>query len=97
MNKILVGTEGYFGTLPDGLQMYLEKVPNTTVIGIGLYPDKVPEELLNATNDNEVYLLINDERLAPNFNQENTKLIRSFPKATRPNGTRQSLLFLVVK
>ena len=32
---LVVGTEGYFGTLPDGLQIYTEGKPNITVIGIG--------------------------------------------------------------
>lgn len=95
--KILVGTEGSFGTLPDGLQMYLQNVPNITVIGIGLNPDKVPQPLLNSLIDHdEVYLVINDERLS--FNPENQKVtvIYKYPKATRPNGTFQSLLFLKI-
>lgn len=95
--KILVGTEGYFGTLPDGLQIYLERVPNITTIGIGLYPDKVPQSLIDGLIENEVYLLINNERLALEPEKHNLILIRRFPKAERPDGTQQSLLFFMVK
>jgi len=92
--KVLVGTEGYFGTLPDGLMIYLEKVPNINIIGIGLYPDKVPLPLIEGFKDNEVYLLINDERLSLRPEEHGLKLIASYPKTQRENGTRQSLLLL---
>lgn len=94
--KVLVGTEGYFGTLPDGLQMYLEKVPNITIIGIGIKPTQVPEPLINSLDQNEVYLLINDERLALNPAEHNLTLIASYPKAKRPDGSFQSLLLFQV-
>jgi len=95
--KILIGTEGYFGTLPDGLQMYLEKVPNITIIGIGLYLEKIPEQLTNSTSDNEVYLLINDERLKLNPKDFNLTLVASYPKAKRLDNTNQNLLLFMVK
>ncbi|MFZ5366016.1 MAG: ArnT family glycosyltransferase [Patescibacteria group bacterium] len=95
--KILVGTEGYFGTLPDGLQMYLERIPNITVVGIGLYPEKVPDSLISGLTDNEVYLLINNERLALKPEEHNLTLVANYPKAKRPNGTHQSLLLFLVK
>ena len=93
--KILVGTEGSFGTLPDGLQIYLQNTPNITVIGIGLYPDKIPQALLNSLVDHdEVYLVINDERLAFKPETQNAIVIAKYPKAKRPNGTFQSLLLM---
>lgn len=95
--KIFVGTEGTFGTLPDGLQMYLQNVPNITVIGIGLNPDKVPQPLLNSLVDHdEVYLVINDERLLFSPETQNVTIINQYPKAKRPNGTFQSLLILKI-
>lgn len=95
--KVLIGTEGYFGTLPDGLQMYLEKVPNITIIGIGLYLEKVPEPLVNSTINNEVYLLINDDRLKLNPKNYGLTLIASYPKAKRLNNTNENLLLFLVK
>lgn len=38
--KVVVGTEGYFGTLPDGLQIYFDKNPKVLIIGVGLSLDK---------------------------------------------------------
>jgi len=95
--KILVGTEGSFGTLPDGLQIYFQNIPNVTIIGIGLYPDKVPQPLLNSLVDHdEVYLVINDERLSFNPETQNVTVVNRFPKAQRPDGTFQSLLFIKI-
>lgn len=95
-NSVFVGTEGFFGTLPDGLQMYLEKTPRITVVGIGLYPLTVPEPLINSLADNEVYLLINNDRLSFDIGKERVQLVKSFPKASRPDGTRQILYLLKV-
>lgn len=94
---IVVGTEGYFGTLPNGLQMYLNKYKSIRVIGIGLYPEKVPQSLLDATHDNKVYLLINDSRLSIQSPQsQGLELIASYPKVRQPDGTIEHLLFFKV-
>ncbi len=95
--NILVGTEGYFGTLPDGLQMYLNGIENVRIIGIGLYPDKVPDPLTNSLVDNDVYLVINDSRISINNpKSEGLILIASYPKAINLNGQREKLLFFKV-
>ncbi|MFH1601736.1 MAG: hypothetical protein ABIB61_02145 [Candidatus Shapirobacteria bacterium] len=61
---IVVGTEGYFGTLPDGLQIYLEKEADISVIGVGFPLETLPESLTNAQEyGNQVYLVINKSRL----------------------------------
>ncbi len=61
---IVVGTEGYFGTLPDGMQIYLNNYPDITVMGIGLDLREVPPELIeSAKSGNDTYLLINNTRL----------------------------------
>lgn len=91
--KVLVGTEGYFGTLPDGLQIYLEKIPNVTVIGVGYPIKEVPEKLINGLVDNRVFLLVNDSR----FEIKDTpqlKLIARYSKAENPRlHLKESLLF----
>lgn len=94
--KILVGTEGYFGTLPDGLQVYLEKVPNITVVGVGYPIKEMPLKLADGLSENRVFLLVNDSR----FQMETTpglKLIAKYPKAESPQTkTRENLLFFEV-
>ena len=92
--NIIVGTEGYFGTLPDGLQIYFDKNPKINVIGIGLELDKIPASLVSAKKaGNKVYLMANNERMNTDFDKLNTKKIGEYPKETRPNGTMQSLMF----
>ncbi len=96
--KIVVGTEGYFGTLPDGLEMYLNDVPKITVIGVGLGINKMPQSLADAAKSGDsTYLLINQSRLVANPASIGFTVLSSYPKAYRPDGTRDSLLLLKVK
>lgn len=95
--KITVGTEGYFGTLPDGLQLYLNQVPNVTVIGIGLGHREVPKKLLNAkAAGDKTYLLVNNTRFYGKGEELGMNLVAAYPKAIQPNGNRQTLLFYEV-
>jgi len=91
--NVIVGTEGFFGTLPEGLQLYLEKEPKITVIGVG-YPIKtIPESLINAKRaGDKVYLVVNQSRLELEGEGNQLKLIREYPK---PGGDK--LLFFEVK
>jgi len=52
---IVVGTEGYFGTLPDGLQAYLNKYSKNYCIGVGLNFDILPKSLVES-NASESHL-----------------------------------------
>ncbi|KKU81064.1 MAG: hypothetical protein UY08_C0003G0015 [Candidatus Gottesmanbacteria bacterium GW2011_GWA1_47_8] len=93
-HTVVVGTEGFFGTLPDGLQIYTEKVPNLTVIGVGLNVSAIPESLKQALVENEVYLVINKDRHSlKEIPPEKRKLLLSFPKPSRPNGSNEELDF----
>lgn len=91
--NVIVGTEGSFGTLPDGLQIYGNKIPQFTIIGEGLDFTQIPIGLIDAKNHgDEVYLLINKSRLKVNSNQLNQlQLIKSFDK---PNND-QLLLYKI--
>ena len=82
VSNVIVGTEGAFGTLPDGLQIYANKVPHFTVIGQGLGFTKLPDGLVNAKNHgDEVYLLINKSRLKlDTIETDKLKLIKSYSK-----------------
>jgi uncharacterized membrane protein len=95
--KVLVGTDGYFGTLPDGLQIYLEKVPNITVIGVGYPIKEIPQKLSDGLKDNRVFLLVNDTRYE--CNDCALKLVAKYPKAQnlRTKTTENLLLFELLK
>lgn len=63
--NVIVGTEGYFGTLPDGLQIYTNQVPHLTVFGVGLGFTTIPTKLIDAKNHgDEVYIIMNESRLS---------------------------------
>jgi hypothetical protein len=95
---VLVGSEGFFGTPFDGLQMYLNQVPNVRVIGVGVWIDSVHEKLKNALTDNQVFLVVNSTRFHhPDPEKIGLKLIASYPKALRPDNTREYLLFFRVE
>lgn len=90
--KIVIGTEGYFGTLPDGLQIYLERVPNVTVFGTGLNFTEVPQSLKDAKKaGNRVFFAVNGSRL--NLKQDPAEYglttVMSFPKELRDHDTRE--------
>jgi len=92
--KIVVGTEGSFGTLPDGLQIYTEGYKNITIIGVGLPIYKLADSLLNTSFDNQIYFVVNKSR--NNLDQSDIaklKLIASYPKAQRSDGSREELQF----
>lgn len=93
--KIVVGTEGYFGTLPDGLQMYLNDSRNIIVIGTGLNFDSVPSQLENSRKSgNRTFWVANQLRFGHNPEKYGLKVIERFYKASAPDGTRDSLLLM---
>jgi hypothetical protein len=85
--NIIVGTEGSFGTLPDGLQIYADHVPHLTIIGYGLGFTQIPDALTNAKNyGDEVYLLINQSRLSLSSQSlDKLTLINKYPKPENDN------------
>lgn len=88
--KIVVGTEGYFGTLPDGLQIYLSNYPQITVIGVGLDLKEIPNSLRESMMaGNRTFLVINSSRLVGDPNEMGLKLIQSYPKPLRTKGTHE--------
>lgn len=93
---IVVGTEGYFGTLPDGLQIYLSDIPGIVVRGVGITITSVDSSLLDAKKaGNRVFLVVNSTRFkVPDPEKVDLKLVASYPKAVRINGTQESLLLL---
>jgi len=95
---IVVGTEGFFGTLPDGLQIYTTKVPNVLVKGVGISISTVDESLIGAKKaKDKVYLVVNSSRLSEKPENMGIKLIAAYPKAIKADGTRESLLLFEVQ
>lgn len=97
-SPVLVGSEGFFGTPFSALQMYLNDVPNVRIIGVGVWIDSVNEKLKNSLADNQVYLVVNSSRFHVSDPANiGLDLIASYPKALRPNDTREYLLFFKVR
>ncbi len=92
--NIVVGTEGFFGTLPDGLQIYLSDIPGIVVRGVGITITEVDSSLTDAKKaGNRVFLVVNSTRFKIlNPEEKGLKLVSKYPKAQRPNGTREALM-----
>lgn len=96
--KIVVGTEGSFGTLPDGLQIYTEGQQNITIIGVGLPIVKLSDSLINTSKENEIYFVVNKSRNQLDESDiTKMNLINTYPKALRSDGTREELQFFQLK
>ncbi|QQS38664.1 glycosyltransferase family 39 protein [Candidatus Woesebacteria bacterium] len=88
--KIVVGTEGYFGTLPDAMQVYLNDLPEITVIGVGLNFLEVPIQLIESFQaGNQTYLVVNSSRFKSDPEDIGLELVQSWIKADRPMNTRE--------
>lgn len=77
---VVVGTEGFFGTLPDGLQIYLDK-SGIPVLGSTA---SISAQLKKASGDNKAFFVANRARMAGE--QTGLKLIMEFPKARNEDG-----------
>lgn len=75
-NFIVIGTEGAFGTLPDGLQIYFDK---NTQVGFKTGGATVSAELRKESAKQSTYFVGNEARLPKYI--DNVELIKHFPKA----------------
>ena len=94
---VLVGSEGFFGTPFSALQMYLNNQRNIRVVGLSSEITEVDPKLISAQKDNQVFLVVNSTRLRVPMENLNLELIAQFPKAFRPDGSREWLLFFKLK
>lgn len=95
--QVLVGSEGFFGTPFSALEMYLNKIPNVRIVGVGGNIDQVPDKLVTALSDNQVFLAVNSNRFKiKDPEQVGLKLLASYPKALKSDGTRDFLLFFEI-
>lgn len=96
---VIVGTEGSFGTLPDGLQIYLDKYSHTApaenqVIVIG-GPATVSAQLIDNASRHPTYYIANKSRFTEVLPE--LQLIKVFPKAAGKNLPQQdAILFMKV-
>ncbi len=76
VDEVVVGTEGSFGTLPDGLQIYLDKNTN-----IKFVPGNkaFPESLRKTALDHKTFFVANSSRYSGI--EEGFELIKDYPKA----------------
>lgn len=89
--NVIVGTEGYFGTLPDGLQIYTDSRPRLTVFGVDTGLTQIPLKLIDARDyGDDVYLLLNSPKQKLEQSAlDRLSLVKSYPK---PDGS-QLLLY----
>lgn len=85
-NNVIVGTEGYFGTFPDGLQIYTDSILQLTVFGVNNDLVDVPEKLIDARNHgDEVYVIKNSSK--NNFNPKALNLLTLISTYIKPDNS----------
>jgi len=90
--RVVVFTEGFFGTLPDGLQIYTNGHPNITIVGSSPNVSTVPEGLIKTDPKNQRFLVVNKSRNHLNAgNLDTLQLVKEYPKPVRPDGTQEAL------
>lgn len=89
--QIVVATDGSFGTLPDGLQIYLDKVPNIVYI-VGKQIN-APEVLTAAKTHLTFYITDKTRFQGASVNDE---LIKIFPKPKDEKGFENAILLFEV-
>lgn len=94
---IVVGTEGSFGTLPDGISIYLDNYFHTSpedkkILVIG-GKNEITETLRDSANYQPTYFIANKSRF---LGAKNIELIKEYPKAIKPDGTSDAILFFKV-
>lgn len=72
--KVVLGTAGFFGTLPDGIQIYLDK-SNISIVGSSA---TISAQIRNAAKDNLTYFVGNKRDLESKI--RDIILIKEFPK-----------------
>lgn len=93
-DKVVVFTEGFFGTMPDGLQIYTEGHKNIIIVGSNPDVSVIPDGLVKTSPDDQRFLVVNKSRNhLPSQALKDLQLVMQFPKATRLDGTQEVLEF----
>lgn len=83
---VVVGTEGYFGTLPDGLQIYLDKSDIPVIGGSAT----ISAQLRESARLNQTYFVANRSRVGDNL--KGVQLLMEFKKAAPVDGKPQDAI-----
>ena len=87
---MVVGTEGFFGTLPDGLQIYLNDLTDVIVIGVGVIMTELHPSLIESKQaGNKTYLVVNSSRFKFDAEEAGLDLLAAYPKAFRAQNTHE--------
>ena len=89
-NEVVVGTDGFFGTLPDGLYIYLDK-SNISVVGSSA---TISAKIREAAKDHLTYFVGNKQSLENSI--KNVRLIMEFHKAKSFSGQADSTVLYQV-
>ena len=87
-DSVVVGTEGFFGTLPDGLQIYLDK-SQIPIIGSHAI---ISAQIKAAAKDHSTYFVGNKKNIVGSI--DNVRLILEFPKAAPKDNSKQDAMML---
>ncbi len=93
--QIEVGTEGYFGTLPDGLSIYFNDpvyADKIKIDGVGQPIYAIPDSLLQSAKTQDTYLVVNSHR----FFLEDTSNYEVVGAYDRPYGGPKLLLLRIL-
>lgn len=90
VGKVVVGTEGFFGTLPDGLYIYLDK-SKISIVGSTA---TISAQIRNAALDNLTYFVGN--KLNLQGSATGVKLIKEYPKAKPSQGVQDATILYQV-
>lgn len=86
---VVVGTEGTFGTLPEGLQIYLDKVRNVVIIGGSGY---ISDQIRETAKEHPTYFVANKSRIPQGLG--GVSLLKEYPKAVPEDGSLQDAILL---
>jgi len=88
IGPVVVGTEGNFGTLPEGLMIYLDKADISVIGGKATISGK----LRDAARTNQTFFVGNRNRIGSYL--QDAELIKTFPKAFPLDGRPQDAIVL---
>lgn len=94
---VIVGTEGSFGTLPDGLTIYLDKYFHTSTVNkiVVLGGNSIISDVVrDAAESGPTYFIANRSRVTQN--PVGTELIKEYPKAAYPGVFHDAILVFKV-
>lgn len=96
--QVIVGTEGNFGTLPDGLQIYLDR--HSHLVGpdhqISVIPGKsgISDQLKAAAHDHQTFYVANLSRFPESY--PGLTLVKKFPKIVGPDLAPDAILLFQI-